>query len=206
MRLGHNRLVTCLLRRQASVFIKNRKGYTVTLEAYANNQGFLATQLTRLAIEKKSIKSVSQSFSSKKTDPKKEKLYNLISGCKEHIKRNYLNRGIFSRLMARHNERAKALIQALWFCASIKDVKGLIKNQCDLFEKGKSSQIIHPDLLAGRWSAKIKNKPSNVINSSFYKVLRTLPGQKPLPLAAGKQRQVSIMPRSVSKVLLSSSV
>jgi ankyrin repeat protein len=203
VRWGHNAVVTYLLRRRASVFIKNKKGYTAILEAYATNHGQLATEMTCIVIEKKSIKSVCQSFQSKKKDPKKEKLRTLINGCKEQIQKNYLNRSIVSRLMARHNERAKALTQALGRCTSDKDVKGLIKNQCDLLEKGKSNQAISPNLLVSRWSTKIKNKPNNVSNSSFYKVLRTLPGQKPLPLlVVQNQRQLSIMPRCASEVLL----
>lgn len=149
-RWGHSTLVSYLLKRQACVFVKNKKGRSALLEAYANNHSHITKRITRNIIEKSSMKSVTQSLCAKKIEINEQvKINSFINGCKVHIRNNYLNRGIFSRLMARHNERAKTLIQALDRCLTIKEAKGLIKNQCDLFEKGKVAKV-PSDLLASR--------------------------------------------------------
>jgi hypothetical protein len=198
-RWGHSELVDYLLVRHVSVSIKNKKGRTALLEAYTNNQPNIAKKITRHIAERYSAKLLGQTLQSKKLDQKQENLDNFINECKEHIQKNYLNRDVFSQLLARHNGRAKAVVQALGRCASIKEVKGLIKNQCDLFEKGKASVPIPANLLASRWSLELKNKPSNVIKSSFYKVLKTIPGQKPrFVLLAREQHYLRTTPQLTS--------
>lgn len=192
---GHSKLVTYLLRRQASAVIMNKKGRTALLEAYANNNVDIVRKITRNVVERNSIKLLGHSFQYKKNNhEEKVKLNNFINECKKQIRENYLNRSILIRLMARHNERAKALIQALIRCASMKEARGLIKNQCDLFEKGEATSLIPSSLLASRWSEKIKNKPKNVIKSSFYKILNTMPRQKLPAVLQQSHRQINITP------------
>ncbi len=147
------------------------------MEAYENNHSEIVKKITENSLEKCSINSVvTQSFHAEKVDSRYQ-VDRFISECKKHIRKEYLNKGIFNRLLARHNERAKALIQALGRCTSIKEAKGLIKNQCDLFEKGAANSV-SSHLLASRWSENLKNKPGNISKSSFYRVLKTMPGQK----------------------------
>lgn len=129
----------------------------------------------------------------KKIDVKETIKNNFIKECKDHIKKNYLNRNIFSRLIARHNGRAMALIQALDRCSSVKEAKKLIKNQCDLFEKGRAARI-SSGLLVSRWSMELKKKPYNISKSSFYGVLNTMPGRQ-RPVLFRNTPQISTMPR-----------
>ncbi|MDQ8039183.1 MAG: ankyrin repeat domain-containing protein [Rickettsiella sp.] len=201
---GHGILVDYLLKRQASAFIKNQKGRTALLESYANNHSNISKKITKNIIEKNSIKSLSQFCAKKLENNEQIKINSFINGCKDHIKNNYLNRGIFNRLMARHNGRAKALIQALDRCHTIKEAKGLIKNQCELFEKGQAVKV-SSELLASRWSTTLKNKPNNVSKSSFYKVLSSMPVQQRSSGFIGSQRQINAIPKQLSIRMLISS-
>lgn len=183
------RFVDYLLKRQANVYIKNKKGRTALLEAYTYQHSDIAKKLTQAVIERNFIKSIV--LNRKKLDSSQVKFENFINECKAHISKNYLNRGLFSRLMARHTERAKTLVQALGRCTSIKEFKSLIRNQRDLFESRKV--ITPPHLLHNRWSTQLKNKPKDLNKSCFYKVLTTMPGRK-LPIQNRINRMSSQFP------------
>ena len=197
---GHSALVCYLLRRQANVFIKNKKDRTALLEAYAGYHYVIAKKITLAIVAKSAV----TSLHSKKLDQTQEKFDKFIHECKEHISKNYLNRGIFSRFMAKHTERAKVLRQALDRCTSVQEAKGLIKNQRNLFEKGKPILSISSELLDNRWSTQLKNKPNKLSKSSFYKLLNTMPKQKPLVVW---NRRQTISPQHLSiKTLLTTRV
>jgi ankyrin repeat protein len=205
-RRGHSLLVDYLLKRHACVFVKSKKGRTALLEAYTNNQRDVVKKITKNVLEKSTITSLLHAASQNEKKDLQAKRDNFINECKKHIRKNYLNRDIFSRLMARHNGRAKALVQALGRCTSIKEAQGLIKNQCDLFSKGKTVNPVASHLLASRWSSQLKNKPSNVVKSSFYQMLKTMPRQKPI-ISTQNQQPMRIVPKpGFIKTLLTSRV
>ena len=173
-RRGHIPLITYLLKRQAAISL-NKKGRTALLEAYTSNESGAVREIIKFTIQRNSIKNILQEQNYRKLDQREQQRTNqLINDCIKHIKKSYLNRCILSRLLAKHNERAMALIVALRYCRSVKEVKKLINNQCNLL-KGLATKRISVDLLDGRWSANIKNKPRNVDKSCFYKTLKTLP-------------------------------
>jgi hypothetical protein len=177
---GHETLISYLLSRRASVFIKNKKGYTALLEAYIRADQNSIRKITAHAVENTSIKSLTQAYP-KKTDPYEQaKIINFVKDCKEHIRKHYINKSVFNRFLARHNERAKALIQAFDKCLSIKEGRSLIKNQRSLFEK-KPIHHLAPDLLADRWAFYLKNKPNKPNKSNFYRMLTSMPEPKQLP-------------------------
>ncbi|MES2141839.1 MAG: ankyrin repeat domain-containing protein [Pseudomonadota bacterium] len=197
---GHSTLVCYLLRHQANAFIKNKKDRTALLEAYAGHHYVIAKKITLVIVAKNAV----NSLHSRKSGQTQEKFDKFINECKEHISKNYLNRGIFSRFMARHTERAKVLRQALDRCTSAQEARGLIKNQRNLFEKGKTIVPISSELLDNRWATQLKNKPNNLSKSSFYKILNTMPGQKPLVVW---NRRQAILPQHLSiKTLLTTRV
>ncbi|MFM2322927.1 MAG: hypothetical protein RLZZ225_1080 [Pseudomonadota bacterium] len=176
-RRGHLPLITYLLKRQA-VMSLNKKGRTALLEAYTFKKSDVAREIVKFIVQRNSIKNILQDQSNRKSDEREQqKTKQLINDCIKHIKKSYLNRCILNRLLARHNERAMALILALRCCRSVKEVKDLINNQCNLF-KGLPIKRISTDLLAPRWSAEIRNKPRNVDRSCFYKTLNTLPVER----------------------------
>jgi tyrosyl-tRNA synthetase len=176
-RRGHIPLITYLLKRQAVISL-NKKGRTALLEAYTFKKSDAVREIIKFIIQKNSIKNILQDQTHRKLDAREQQRINqLISDCIKHIKKSYLNRCILSRLLAKHNERAMALIAALRYCRSVKEVRELINNQCNLF-KGLPTKQISGGLLAQRWSAEIRNKPRNVDKSSFYKTLKTLPVER----------------------------
>lgn len=176
-RRGHIPLITYLLKRQA-VISSNKKGRTALSDAYTFKEGGAAREIIKFTTQKNSINSILQDQSNRKLNTRDQQRTNqLINDCIKHIKKSYLNRCILSRLLAKHNERAMVLIAALRYCRSVKEVKELINNQCNLF-KGLPVKRISGDLLTLRWSAEIRNKPRNVDKSCFYKTLKTLPVER----------------------------
>ena len=173
-RRGHIPLITYLLERQAVISL-NKKSRTALLEAYTSNESGAVREIIKFTIQRNSMKNILQEKNYRKLDQREQQRTNqLINDCIKHIKKSYLNRCISSRLLAKHNERAMALIVALRYCRSVKEVKKLINNQCNLFQ-GLATKPISRDLLDGRWSVRIKNKPKNLDKSCFYKTLTTLP-------------------------------
>ncbi len=173
-RRGHIPLITYLLKRQA-VISCNKKGRTALLEAYTFEKSDAVREIIKFTVQRNSIKNILQDQRNRKLDAREQERANqLINDCIKHIKKSYLNRCILSRFLAKHNERAAALIVALRYCRSVKEVKELINNQCNLF-KGLPTRRISGGLLAQRWSVEIRNKPRNVDKSCFYKTLKTLP-------------------------------
>ena len=131
-RRGHIPLITYLLKRQAAISL-NKKGRTALLEAYTSNESGAVREIIKFTIQRNSIKNILQEQNYRKLDQREQQRTNqLINDCIKHIKKSYLNRCILSRLLAKHNERAMALIVALRYCRSVKEVKKLINNQCNL--------------------------------------------------------------------------
>lgn len=172
-RKGHNHIITYLLEHRAKISL-NKRNRTALLDAYANNRRETVKIITKFSLERNSVKSLLQTKLRKVDIEEQQETKQFLNDCKKHIKKNYLNRSVLSRILARHNERALALIIALGRCSSIKEAKELITNQCNLL-KGIPSRPIAEYLLQQRWSKQIKNKPNKVEKSSFYKMLRTLP-------------------------------
>lgn len=170
---GNIDLITFLLKKGAIISL-NKKRRTALLDAYTHNQTKIAKEITKFVIQRNTVRNIVQVQGLSKTDVQEQlKTNQLINDCIRDIKKNYLARNIFSRFMARHNERARALILALPRCRSIKEVNELINNQCNLL-KGVPAKVLSNNLLSKRWSAEIKNKPKNIDKSCFYKTLNSL--------------------------------
>ena len=89
-----------------------------------------------------------------------------------YLKKNYLDRNIFYRVPAKHIKRANALISAAKNCYSMKEFRDLLNNQLNLF-KNIALPTLPKRILEERWSKVIKNRPSNVNNSHFYKTVNS---------------------------------
>ncbi|MFZ0219195.1 MAG: ankyrin repeat domain-containing protein [Candidatus Aquirickettsiella sp.] len=186
-RRGHTLLITYLLERRAKISL-NKKNRTPLLDAYANSQSESARIITKFCLKRNSLRNF-EHYEFKKVESKEQiGIKKFINDCKKHIKKTYLNRNLFNRILARHNQRALALIIALDRCNSIKEAKELINNQCNLLKKGISSTSISEYLLDKRWSKEIKNRPKNVDKSSFYKMLKTLPEAPKTNLSQQKEK------------------
>lgn len=195
---GHNQIIVYLLERQAKITL-NKKNRTPLFEAYANHRMETARIITKFSVEKNSVKNLIQLYNPSRINTfRQRESVRFVNDCKNHINKNYLNRNIFSRVLARHNERAQALYIALGRCSSVKEAKELIKNQCNLL-KGLPSRPIAEYLLQNRWSKEIKNKPDNVEKSSFYKMLRTLPAASKYTDLQQKERVLQPSASSIKK-------
>ena len=171
-RRGHIDLVIRLLKRGA-VISSNKKKHTALLDAYTNNHTKIATEITKFIIQRNSVKNIVQIQNCNKVDTREQQRLNLlVNDFIKCLRKNYLDRNIFIRLPAKHTERAKALIVAARRCGSIKEFKGLLNNQLNLF-KSTPARPLSKWIIDKRWSEVIKNKPLNVNKSQFYKTLNT---------------------------------
>ena len=166
---------------KGAVLSANKKGRTALLEAYAYGPVFyqvkeikLATEITKFITQKNSIKKIIIQKFTKANNQERKQLDNLVNYFIKYLKKNYLDRNIFFRFLARHTKRANALIDASQNCSSIKEFKGLLDNQRNLFTKKILVQPLYNNRIIDRqWSESLKNKPSNANNSQFYKTINT---------------------------------
>lgn len=169
---GHRDLVIELLKRGAMI-IQNKKKRTALQDAYVFNQAKVTKEITKFVIQRNSIKNIAQTpFLNKIGTREQQRLNLLIYDFVKCIRKNYLDRNIFIRFPAKHNERAKALIVAARRCSSINEFKALLNNQLNLF-KNTQKYPVSKEIIDKRWSEMIKNKPLNVNKSQFYKTLNT---------------------------------
>lgn len=169
----HKDLVVLLLKKGALLSL-NKKKRTALQEAYDNKKKIsteIAREITKYVIQKNSVKNIIQIKNINKIDKEEEqKLKLLINDFLKHLRKNYLDRNIFMRFSAKHNERAKALIIAVRRCSSVNEFKDLLNNQLNLFNNAPRRSL-PKGLIADRWSKIIKNKPISANKSQFYKTL-----------------------------------
>ncbi len=166
---------------RGAVLSANKKGLTALLEAYVYGPVFyqgkeikLATEITKFITQKNSIKKIIIQKSIKANKQEQKQLDKLVNNFIKYLRKNYLDRNIFLRFLARHTKRANALIDATQNCSSIKEFKGLLDNQRNLFTKKILVQPLpHNRIIDKQWSESLKNKPSNANNSQFYKTINT---------------------------------
>jgi hypothetical protein len=105
---GNIDLITFLLKKGAIISL-NKKRRTALLDAYTHNQTKIAKEITKFVIQRNTVRNIVQVQGLSKTDVQEQlKTNQLINDCIRDIKKNYLARNIFSRLMARHNEKSKS--------------------------------------------------------------------------------------------------
>ncbi len=168
---GNNFLINYLLERNAKIIL-NKKSRTPLLDAYSNNQSYAVSIITKFSLERNSwVNFENDKFKKLKID---ETTSHFINDCKNHVRKNYLDRNLLNRIFAKHNKRGLALINALNRCKSVSEVYELTNNQTNLL-KGILTRSISKYLLPKRWSKEIKNRPKDIENSSFYKMLKTFP-------------------------------
>ncbi|HEY2567303.1 MAG TPA: ankyrin repeat domain-containing protein [Candidatus Aquirickettsiella sp.] len=170
---GHKDLTVMLLRKGALLSL-NKKKRTALQDAYDSKKTMIVREITKYVIQKNSVKNIVQIQNlNKKVDMKEEqKLKLLINDFIKCLRKNYVDRNIFIRFPAKHNERAKALIIAARRCSSVSEFKDLLNNQLNLF-KNTPTRSLSKEIIDRRWSEVIKNKPLNVNKSLFYKTLNT---------------------------------
>lgn len=169
-RRGNASLIKHLFEHGAKIIL-NKKNRSPLLDAYANGEIAIANGITNFVIQKNSIKNLIQTQSINKVDTKEQQRLKLfVNDFIKHLRKNYLDRNIFMRFSAKHNERARALIIAARRCNSVNEFKDLLNNQLNLLNNG-SKQSLPKGLIAKRWSERIKNRPKNVNKSQFYKTL-----------------------------------
>ena len=173
---GHKDLVVMLLRKGALLSL-NKKKQTALQEAYDDKKKIpreisieIAREITKHVIQKNSMKNIQIKNLNKIDTEEEQKLKLLINDFLKYLRKNYLDRNIFMRFSAKHNERARALIIAVRRCNSVNEFKNLLNNQLNLFNN-VPKQSLSKGLIAERWSEIIKNKPINVNRSQFYKTL-----------------------------------
>ena len=177
VRGGHIDLVIELLKRGA-IISQNKKKRTALQDAYAFNQTEIANIITKFVIQRNSVKNIIQILHFNKVDTREQQRLNLlVNDFIKYLRKNYLDRNIFIRFPAKHNERAKALIAAAQRCSSIKEFKDLLNNQLNLF-KSTPTRPLPKGIIDKRWSEVIKNKPLNVNSSQFYKTLNTFVAER----------------------------
>lgn len=176
VRGGHIELVIELLKRNAVISL-NKKKRTALQDAYALNQIKITKEITKFVIQRNSIKNIVPIQGFKKDIHEHQRLKLLVDDFINCLRKNYLDRNIFIRFPAKHNERAKALIAAALRCKSIKDFQDLLNNQLNLF-KSTPKQPLPKRIIEERWSKCIRNKPLNVNNSQFYKTLNTFVAER----------------------------
>jgi Ankyrin repeats (3 copies) len=177
VRGGHIDLVIELLKRGA-IMSQNKKKRTPLQDAYAFNQTKVTKEITKCVIQRNSIKNVVQIPLLNKIDNREQQRLNLlVNDFIKCLRKNYLDRNIFIRFPAKHNERAKALIVAVRRCSSLQEFKDLLNNQLNLF-KNIPTQPLSKGIINKRWSEVIKNKPLDVNKSQFYKTLNTFVAER----------------------------
>ncbi len=129
----------------------------------------MAYKLKQLNVVREIIKSI---IEGKNQIDEDQKLDLYIKDFIKYLKKNYLDRNIFYRFPAKHIKRANALINAVQNCSSVKELKDLLNNQLNLF-KNISLPTLPKRIIEERWSKVIKNRPSNVNNSRFYKTINS---------------------------------
>ena len=159
VRGGHIDLVMYLLEKGAIISWNENRQSPLQL-AYKLNQPKISYEITQSIIKGKNAIDESQ------------KLDFFINNFIKLLIKNYLNRSIFIRFSAKHNERAKALIVAVRLCSSVNEFKDLLNNQLNLF-KNTPTPPLSNEIIDKRWSEVIKNKPLNVNKSQFYNTLNT---------------------------------
>lgn len=170
---GHKDLSVMLLRKGALLSL-NKKKRTALQDAYDSKKTKIAKEITKYVIQTNSVKNIVQIQNlNKKVDTEQEqKLKLLINDFIKCLRKNYVDKNIFIRFPAKHNERAKALIVAVRRCSSVSEFKDLLNNQLNLF-KNTLTRPLPKEIIDRRWSEVIKNKPLNVNKSLFYKTLNT---------------------------------
>lgn len=156
---GHIALVIFLLQNKATISWNKNKQSPLQL----------AYKLKQLNVVREIIKSI---IEGKNKIDEDQKLDLYIKDFIKYLKKNYLDRNIFYRFPAKHIKRANALINAVQNCSSVKELKDLLNNQLNLF-KNISIQTLPKRIIEERWSKVIKNRPSNVNNSRFYKTINS---------------------------------
>lgn len=187
VRGGHIDIVIALLEAGA-VISSNKKKRTALLDAYAFNQTKIANEITKVVIQRNSVKNLLQFQKSTKIDNPEQLVNNFI----KYLRKKYLDRNIFTRFPAKHTRRANALITAARECISKKKFKEfdeLLNNQLNLF-KGVPANPISESIIHKRWSEELKNKPKDPKQSLFYKTLNTFVNI-PSNLNNGSVRSVS---------------
>lgn len=170
---GGNIDIVIALLEKGAVISSNKKKRTALLDAYALNQTKMAKEITKFVIQRNSVKNIVQIQNFYRVDTQEQQRLNLlVNDFVKYLRKNYLDRNIFIRFPAKHNERAKALIVAARRCSSIREFKDLLNNQLNLF-KSTSVSPLPKGIIDKRWSEVIKNKPLNVNKSQFYKTLNT---------------------------------
>lgn len=156
---GHIALVIFLLQNKVTISWNKNKQSPLQL----------AYKLKQLNVVREIIKSI---IEGKNQIDEDQKLDLYIKDFIKYLKKNYLDRNIFYRFPAKHIKRANALINAVQNCSSVKELKDLLNNQLNLF-KNIFLPTLPKRIIEERWSKVIKNRPSNVNNSRFYKTINS---------------------------------
>lgn len=165
-------LINYLLKQGAKIIL-NKKNRSALLDAYTDGEFEIAQCITKFVIQKNSIKNIIKVQNFNKINAQEQpRLNHIVGDFIKHLRKNYLDRNIFIRFPAKHNERAKALIVAARRCSSVSEFKDLLNNQINLF-KNTLTRPLPKEIIDRRWSDGIKNKPLNVNKSLFYKTLNT---------------------------------
>lgn len=171
-RRGNIELLVYLLKK-GIIISKNKKKRTALLEAYASNQTKIATEITKIVVQRNSIKNIPIHKTDQIDNQEQQKLDKLVVDFKQYLRKKYLVRNIFS-FPAKHTRRANALIIAVRYCKSINEFINLLNNQLNLCKGNVINPIpIRKDLIDKRWSERIKNKFSDPNKSLFYKTIYT---------------------------------
>lgn len=171
VRGGHIDVIIVLLKKGA-VISANKKKQSALQEAYALSQIKAAKLITEFVTQRNSVENIVKIQNFNKDNQEQQRLNLLVTDFINYVRKNYLDRNIFIRFPAKHNERAKALIVAARRCNSMKEFQDLLNNQLNLF-KGVPAPSLSKELIDKRWSKVIKNKPFNLNKSQFYKTLNT---------------------------------
>ncbi|MEN9916484.1 MAG: hypothetical protein RLY40_416 [Pseudomonadota bacterium] len=139
---GGRKDLAVLLLSKGALLSLNKKKRSALQEAYDNKKTKVAREITKYVIQKNSayitnfmiqknsVKNLIRAQSSNTVNTKEpQSLKLLINDFIRHLRKSYLDRSIFRRFSAKHNERARALTIAARRCNSVNEFKDLLNNQ-----------------------------------------------------------------------------